>query len=203
MEAFLCILIVGAAIVVVVSKEVGRVGELCCYLLLFGMLSTIATGVELGWNPKGSSIEKASPEELALYRLSIQSGMFTPLRQKIIEACVAEDFPVQEGALSRAINNTMNTRWARDWRCVNHFVRNPSLAIDYVKQHGLGTPPDWLKSYALLPSRGLDAIKRGERPLQAWSLLAMGIAGFTFFVRFAMLSLNNKKGTLNFSPSFK
>ena len=160
MASFLCVLIVGAVIVIVVSKEVGRVGELCCYLLLFGVLGMIAGGVELGWNPKGSSIEKASPEELTLYRL----GNFTPARQAMIERYVAED-PVQEGAWSRAINNTMDTRWARDWRCVNHFVRNPSLAIDYVKQHGLGTPPDWLKSYALLPIRSLDAIKRENRPL--------------------------------------
>ena len=171
-------------IVIVVSKEVGRIWELCCYPLLFLVLSVIAGGVELGWNPKGSSIEKASPEELVLYRLSI--GRFTPLRQKIIEARVAED-PVQDGALTRALNNTMDTRWARDWRCVNHFVRNPSLAIDYVKQHGLGTPPDWLESYVLLPMRGLDAMKRGDRPLLAWSLLAMGVVGFTFCVRLTML----------------
>ena len=133
MASFLCVLIVGAVTVIVVSKEVGRVGELCCYLLLFGVLGMIAAGVELGWNPKGSSIEKASPEELTLYRL----GNFTPARQAMIERYVAED-PVQEGAWSRAINNTMDTRWARDWRCVNHFVRNPSLAVDCVKQHGWG-----------------------------------------------------------------
>ena len=188
MESFLCVLIVGAMIVIVVSKEVGRFWELCCYLLLFGVLSVVAAGVELGWNPKWSSIANASPEENVLFRM----GNFTPERQRMIEQYAASD-PEQDGAWSRAINNTMDTRWARDWRCVNHFVRNPALAIDYVKQHGLGTPPDWLKSYVLLPMRGLDAIKRGDRPLQAWSLLAMAIIGFTFCVRVTMLGLNNKE----------
>ena len=190
MELFCYLLIWGVVSVIIAGVKLGRMAECFCYLIICGVLTVIVVGVELDGqveNPSSmASIEKASPEELALYNLII--GRYTPARRQQIEQYVAFD-PVQEGALLRAINNTKSERWTRDWRRVDNFVRHPSPALKaagaYMKEHGVNSPFKLADQSVSLLSHTISSFTSGyqENPLQDWALLVANILSIAFIVR--------------------
>ena len=195
MELLLILITCGVTAVIIARVLLGRMAELFCYVLILGVLTAIVVGVELGGQIKNANvadINKADPQELALLRL------MPPDMQAVVARRVAED-PVQEGALTRAINNTVDERWRRDERRFANFVQHPSFAVeaieDYVKQHKWNVPAKLMESAVISPVRTLHAFRSGyvEHPLQVWASIAANIVAFTFLIRFSLIVFNSEK----------